>query len=123
MNTFNADLGQKVLDAIEAKPAAHDQWLFVANNPYDPECGTTMCIAGHAAIESGKYRLGGPMNRSFIDVETGESADIERIAMELLGLTREQAGDLFYTMSNAEALEKLRDLIEKKRAEEGRMCE
>lgn len=53
---MNVELLAKVLDRIEREPHRWNQDNWV--NPAEEPCKTSMCLAGHALIESGEYVLG-----------------------------------------------------------------
>lgn len=51
----NPELLRAAMNRILKNPAGHDQTAWIARN-YDEDggvCGTTMCLAGHVAIEAG----------------------------------------------------------------------
>ena len=114
--SFNTQHAQDVLDYIETHPKQHGQsrwvgsksWVNVEVNQED-FCGTTMCIAGtsvflnegNAGLFHYNYRPG--------DISYWfANQDIPAKAEEYLGLSREQAFELFYQMNNADALALLR---------------
>jgi len=85
MTTLNIALLNKTLDAIVADPESWDQRDFL--------CGTKMCLAGHALIQSGEYKIQG---NQFVNLDTDKAVSAEEVGEELLGLTYEQTEALFY---------------------------
>lgn len=53
---MNITLLKKSLDAIAQEPSRWDQTKWVDNDK-EP-CGTTLCLGGHALLQSGQYVLG-----------------------------------------------------------------
>jgi hypothetical protein len=75
------------------------------------ECGTAMCIAGHALVLQG-YRVRG--NGTFVS-SRGLKVDPHTKARDELGLTNCQANDLFYDFDLAtpkDAAARIQELIE-----------
>lgn len=103
------DLRLKVLRQIERHPEAHDQEVW------ESECGTTRCVAGWALILAYPQATSAGQALYFYSedhyVAGGGSASFEEAAGRLLGLTPFEASDLFFGISNEEAVEKLRDLV------------
>lgn len=103
----NAELAGRILDAIESNPDAFDmdQWHSgpTLSPEAEPECGTTLCVAGWAAHLSG-WTLDGS-NASKGD----EWAKVSRVACDALGLTVEAGADLFYAGEDY-ALNTLREM-------------
>lgn len=96
---------QKVLNQIVAFPETHDQTQWETGSP---SCGTQRCVAGWA-----------------IHFEKPDIADLDRakyavaselrvapryftVGRDLLGLTDAEAYELFYEVTNPEAIELLR---------------
>lgn len=107
----NEELLRQVAQDIRDDPASYDQTTFAR----ETSCGTTACIAGHAAIRSGKRPIfdfcDGTARYFFSDTERVCGGDIGQV---LLGLTDEEASLLFdefwrpaHGLSVPEALEKL----------------
>lgn len=109
-----AALAGRILNKIETHPENFDMgsWYSTASPSaplllpeVDPECGTTLCAAGWAA-HLGGYTLivdGG----AYLDPAHVLSVPVA--ARALLGLTDEQANDLFYASATG-AVGKLRQL-------------
>lgn len=93
----NVPLLKRVLDHIEAHPETHDQDWWAE----DTACGTVMCIAGHTVAMTGHtIDLHGDDDQDGDYAEPGarliDGRRIEDVAREELGLTRQQAYDLFH---------------------------
>lgn len=114
-------LAQKIKDKITSEPEHFDMnfWFDIRgltsrqkielNRAVDPlnVCGTTACLAGHAA-----YIGDGPVAwKKYWESDTGwgPSHPAQR-ATKLLGLTEEEASVVFH-VSNEEALEYLDQII------------
>lgn len=112
--TPNMELLDRVIDRIEGDFDSWDQesWgdirgsIYAAREP----CGTTNCFAGHAVIEAGV------LNMASVRVESGgygvwtavwtdkdgkvaESFSVPNRARQVLGLTEEEASELFFHFS------------------------
>jgi len=100
-----ADIATAVLKRILNRPETYDQagWCEtgeehpdvnnVLRQPHEEWCGTTACVAGHAvavAIEHDPTIV-------ITDGFRGVGLEIERIARQALGLTRDQADWLFWS--------------------------
>lgn len=89
--TPNVELLRRVLEHITAHPEEHDQRVWARHT----DCGTAMCLAGHAvtitghAIDYGKHSWSGLVYLT----RAGES--IEDVAARELGLSDDQAENLF----------------------------
>jgi hypothetical protein len=60
-------------------------------------CGTTLCLAGHVVVLAGQRPLAGQYGYGkCIDPETGVISAIPKMAADLLGLSDDQAGQLFF---------------------------
>lgn len=116
--TPNLPLLRKVLDHIDAHP---DEW-YQATWGIQTErsaCGTAFCIAGHAIAMSGEHVVsfdsGGSMlvdGEDYIVVEgVGEVEAPEYIGSRLLGLTSEEADDLFAGNCTREAVQRHAEAI------------
>lgn len=115
--SINTHLFQKIYDQITQHPETHDQKQF----EWTAECGTTRCVAGwavaiHHQADSIYCRAleGITINTPDLPVNPDSpegtrwlsSTAVE--AMNLLGLTPEQAHDLFYdTMDDGKAVAKV----------------
>jgi len=97
LNTLLADT---VIGVIETHPETHNQHDW----GYETACGTTMCVAGHAAVLSGAklnyFDFGNERKAYECTLPDGTITGIDRYAQEMLGLTDEQADNLFYNMNN-----------------------
>lgn len=77
-------------------------------------CGTAYCVAGHAVVRAGYSPVFDGLDYIGNDLVTfnaekdGAIYDIERLATQLLGLTRFQADDLFRAHNS---LNRIRELI------------
>lgn len=100
MATPNAELAYKVLDHVERHRAAFnmDTWVYSPDDTavklddlLSEKCGTTACFAGWAILLSG-YEMRGGVYR---DGELVASI-FSVFAADLLGLSGDQADDLFY---------------------------
>lgn len=108
-------IAQEILDYIERFPERHDQHSWFDGNPNKVEalattsvCNSTMCIAGTAVY------LTTPLD--VFKVYAGEEVQNQDIwtsrGSEVLGLTGQEANQLFYSMSNQRALEMLEAVAE-----------
>lgn len=95
-----------------------DQWAWQG-----AECGTTMCLAGKAAVSAG-YRFqwvdeseGDGYVATHASNSKGEVRGIRDVAREVLGLSNPEAGSLFMAEKSKRALDFLHHLIQ--RAKEG----
>lgn len=86
-----AELAQAVAEYITAHPEEWDQDNWGTR---DTECGTQMCIAGTAALMTGCADFDYAGYLSLLS-GTNYSEDWTHTGRELLGLTPEQARDLF----------------------------
>lgn len=103
--TINVDLLQSTLEYVTEHVQQWDQRGWILRS----WCGTTGCFAGTAVLNAG-YRpwFGGPdeNHAAFVQVDANHRfawlvgdvhiAAVEDVAIELLGLTQEQANRLFY---------------------------
>ncbi len=120
----NVQLGRKVLDHIIAHPEEHKQDIYGLQTL----CGTRACIAGHAMLRAG-YSLRYLDDDRFLDGwfcrPDGERVRrLECEASDLLGLTDDERyglddelGLFSSGLSNSEAVERLRVLVEKSEAD------
>jgi len=96
-------LAQRVLDFIHEHPEHHDQGSIDMNGP---QCGTTMCIAGTAA-----WLTWGDKSGDIIYTGTGAPVGLIKVG-SLLGLSHNEAEDLFFnTSDNEKAVQKLKHII------------
>ena len=119
----NMDLLDEVIDRIEGDIDGWDQgsWGDVVDDGDAEYCGTTACFAGHAVQAAGLMRLkttqkdfdGEPYWAvEWIDMNTGKRTTPEHVpekARKALGLTYEEADDIFFHFTS--------DKTEAKRAE------
>ena len=96
----NAELLEQTMAAIYADPDAHKQDSFIS------ACGTEMCFAGHALIQSGRYRVSSNENDTacFRDNETDEVVQASSTAARLLDLDWEEEDYLFYFFGDRDEL-------------------
>lgn len=108
---YNLDLLRAVREQITTHPETHDQRSWAKR----AKCGTTHCIAGWACALSGdafEWEPDAFDQREYASFISGRVVDIEDRARGLLGLTRDEAPDLFFELSNPAALELLNALIQ-----------
>ena len=108
---YNLDLMRAVREQITKHPETHDQASWGERT----ECGTTHCIAGWACALSGDAFewATDDADGTFALTVTTPRTHIDVRAAELLGLDSMEAGDVFYTLGNADARLMLDALIEK----------
>jgi hypothetical protein len=114
MTTKNFELLHRVYNHIEAHPGDWEQWDYATWRP----CGAAYCFAGHTVMIEHPFatpvwdegdigttcvRLGALLH------------DIPDLAMDALGLTGEEADELFEPRNT---LEEIRDMVAKWEAEE-----
>ena len=93
----NWPLIEKVYDHILCHPEEWDQTVFADQNT----CGTTFCFAGTAVAMTHDVtfdRNGNLFIDGHIDSETDEW-DLEVLARRELGISEDEADELFYTMT------------------------
>lgn len=101
-----AELATEILAAIEREPLAFSMYSWVrADDPEEhpvllPEespasCGTTLCVAGWAMHLSG-YKVDTVIG-AYINPGNHHRYHMEPKAAELLGLSQEEAAELFHT--------------------------
>jgi hypothetical protein len=102
---MNRELLLKVADTIEKHPDNFDMGQWYRHSAWRKQhygCGTVACIAGWTVICAyGQDKV--MFTDSFVRVKdvdsgagTGISAPVPNVAQQLLGLTDEQADELFY---------------------------
>lgn len=124
----NIDLLTQVRDLITAQPEKLDMDRWAVVQPDEVEftdgttakvsCGTTACIAGWAVQLSGHkllvHQYGKHSDGSFLInssvAKNGRVVDIEQYGKKLLGLTTEEADELFFC-GNSQAPKLLDTLI------------
>lgn len=98
---------REIYDRIIADPNCHNQdnWGEVT------ECGTTACIAGHSTLikNQADYSYFKSVGKSILQLKF--PAPVSRTAQNNLGLSDEEANDLFFYSDNALALAKLEYVI------------
>ncbi|HEY6116440.1 MAG TPA: hypothetical protein VI172_10810 [Candidatus Dormibacteraeota bacterium] len=104
-----AEVAAAVLDAIELRPDTLNmsEWYYHPDSRYlmpsdEPDCGTTMCVAGWAA-----HVVGWTLVNDFDATRGDETETIAFVATLALGLDDET--DLF-RMPAAQALRRLREI-------------
>lgn len=101
MPELNTALLAKVRDQITAVPELHEQDDF--ENPLG-ECGVTRCVAGWAilidALDKGESVTSFRQSTAYQDSGKAPSG----FARKLLGLTDEEAENLFFQTDNEEAV-------------------
>lgn len=98
----------EVLDKIKANPDTFDMRFWVRR----AECGTTYCLAGHAAILAGwePEHLANDEDGTDVCIRDGGWRYIPNVAAEFLGLSDEQAHAIFN--STASTVDELTQVIE-----------
>lgn len=90
-----------VLDVITRNPDCHDQGSW----QNEGECGTTRCVAGWAAHAHGYRTLS---ISKFVWAKGDKKRAVDSLGKDLLHLSPRDANRLFYTSSDAQAVEALR---------------
>jgi hypothetical protein len=118
----NSKMFYLIAEAIEEYPSMHDQavWyqniedgndatveMFVAGRQV--RCGTAQCVAGWAIVLDGRFN-GFHVNENMtisavIDYSVAESTSIVNAGAEILGLTKSEASELFYTFKDGNELD------------------
>jgi len=100
-------LAKRILGYIQAFPDRHDQDSYVGNEDEVLDtgniCNTTMCVAGTAVYLDG----GTPALRRLIRHDEDGDLFFDS-GRKLLGLTHEEARDLFHCYNNKAALKMLK---------------
>lgn len=95
----NAKRLQKVLDYITENPLEHDQYVYARRT----HCGTTMCFAGHGAVQAGhklQFSIGG-------DAYYTDQGHIAVAAARWFEITDFEAGLLFDPLNSLDDLWRL----------------
>lgn len=110
----NATLAQEILERVENHPSAHNQgwWLrdkkgssvVVLPPTEEPECGTTMCVAGWAAHLSGYLLTSYSGGVSTATLPSAPQRQVPDVARELLDLSEVDAYILFHYTCVEEAI-------------------
>ncbi|ASD53485.1 hypothetical protein PBI_LUCKY2013_92 [Mycobacterium phage Lucky2013] len=97
----NKALLNEVMDFILKYPEAHNQGVYFS------ECGTAACFAGWTCYLAGYDRFPGAW--SYVaDPESPKGYDHASFkARDLLGLTTDEAADLFYVANSVEDLQRM----------------
>ncbi len=75
-------------------------------------CGTVCCVAGKTALLNGwKPEFENGADYTIIFAKGGRTWPVDDIAQDVLGLTDEEADDLFEGVNSVEQIERLIDLI------------
>lgn len=98
----NVQLLKKTLEQILKFPETHNQ--------EDWHCGTTMCIAGHAAVMAGA-ELKAESDGTVRLWHDGVVVSASRFADEKLGLTDFEFNYLFFCMDNETSIKRLEQII------------
>lgn len=131
----NFDLIEKVIEQVTTQPETHDQsfWIGIdwgesdflrsakeTDRSYILEvdklnlCGTTACLAGWAHILSGGKIYYDTRAATFLaGNETGprQWSSFPIAARKAMGLTGEEAEDIFYTTDDERAIQKLKAIL------------
>lgn len=100
----NIKLLKDVRDAILLDPKSHNQNTWV--------CETSMCIAGHATVMSGKAKFSNDINYGAILIdENGDYVSASVAGEEALGLTDLEREYLFYCMENVTSIKRMDQII------------
>jgi hypothetical protein len=128
--TKNIELLSKAMDRILENPQNHDQTAWIARK-YDEAggiCGTTMCLAGHVAVQAGA-QMPNPLDldwdgawyldkhgkmRSYHEIWNEDEdytnpdgiREVAFWAADQLGLTYEEREYLFFYFGDADGLKK-----------------
>lgn len=117
----NDALIEKVFGAITEENLGMGDWGRTKNP--EASCGTTMCFAGHAAVQAG-YELRWEEYTDYDDAKgewyvagytatyTTDGQEIEDVAREALGFTRRQAHGVFYATSIGNDVKALRERVD-----------
>lgn len=102
----NIELLKEVKNRILLDPKAHDQESWF--------CETTMCIAGHAAVQAGAKLRENPMYPGELQMVDyfGNLIHTPEFAQEKLGLTEDERTYLFYCMDNQVALKRVDQVLQ-----------
>lgn len=94
---MNTELIIKVMERVTDENLNMQYWARSLHNPLT-DCGTTMCLAGHTVVAAGHAVdwQWEPGPRHYEAVHTVQGLAIDDLAQELLGLTDDQAVELFY---------------------------
>lgn len=102
-----AELARAILDILEEDPDLHSQEVWGVRN----FCGTTMCIAGHAAYLTGKAEFVDNISLNITDSDF-EGKDFCELGAHLFGLDEDTAEQLFFEYNNKRALAGLKQIAD-----------
>jgi hypothetical protein len=105
---INVELLEQVRDYIVKHPDEWKQSTWIEDRY---SCGTTRCIAGTAVFLKGYQLIWKYGSVENVVMDNGKVRHVAGAAEEALGLTYEQACDLFYS-GPLEAMEKIDGLIQ-----------
>lgn len=100
-----AELAQRILEEIEARPDSHKQ------SSWGTSCGTKACIAGWAAIITGKAVFT-DQGMGVLELVTTDQRNFDIVAGELLELSPADADKLFFLYDESIAKTALRQIAE-----------
>jgi len=116
---LNLPLAEAVLEQVTAHPEMHDQNCYGIRRG----CNTTQCIAGWAvvlspdaeAVWSGSLIAKGVDVLEAVKMLSGDgyafTVDVASAGSQLLGLTEDEADELFFSFDDDHAVDYLRELI------------
>lgn len=96
---MNVDMLYKTMEAVTDENLDMDHWGHRSKSG----CGTTMCLAGHAAVAGGHqlhWEEGSRFDSipgDYYAIETTSGESIERVGALVLGLDIDDADELFYS--------------------------
>ena len=102
---MNAELALKVLNKIKANPQTWNQEFWATRSM----CGTVYCFAGHVVLEV--YPTATPclcedqIRTGQFTVDGGRRMDYSEEAAKLLGISDEDAAELFNSMNSLKDIE------------------
>lgn len=99
----NVELLKKVRDHILMLPETHDQDIW--------HCGTTACIAGHAAVMAGGVLRKNPGGWFELTNEEGTLVHTPDFAAQKLEMNEDEVEYVFYCMDNETSIKRLDQVI------------
>jgi hypothetical protein len=109
---LNRELLIKVVDhALSAENWEQSVWF---TNTAATMCGTAMCVAGFAAIEFAGWKPVIPhpnASSSYLVNKAEEVQSIREVAQDFLGLTVDEANDLFHSINNERDVRRITEAI------------
>lgn len=117
---INVEMFKRIEEIIIAHPERHRQAYFEAG---DSMCGTTRCVAGWAihfwGLDNGINGSLHEIEEAYIgkiessvlteNYEFAAGVDAEHVGAHILGLNPDQGHDLFFNMSNDDALRMVKE--------------